>query len=195
MAIVVVGGSSKDIGKTALICGIISALSEFDWTAVKISGHDYEPAPSNADATDLSAGTIREETSPGVDTDTARYLSAGARRALLVTRVGADVPLGEIERALGSDRNIIFESNRIVDVLKPDACLAFVGAPIVEAKPSFSRLLQVADALVTLENIGRPVAAPEEIPFFRLQSLDRISPELLSWLRSRLSDSPQSSNP
>ncbi len=191
MAIVVFGGSSKDIGKTALVCGIISALSEFDWTAVKISGHDYEPAPSNADAT----GTIREETSPGMDTDTARYLSAGARRALLVTRVGADVPLKQIQSALGSDRNIIFESNRIVDVLKPDTCLAFVGAPSVEAKPSFSRLLKIADALVSLENIRRPVAAPEEIPFFRLQSLDRISPELLSWLRSRLSDSPQSSNP
>ncbi len=41
MAILVVGGSRKDIGKTALVCAIISAFRDFDWTAVKITAHDY----------------------------------------------------------------------------------------------------------------------------------------------------------
>jgi len=44
VAIVVIGGSGKDIGKTTLVCAVISALREFGWTAVKITGHDYEPA-------------------------------------------------------------------------------------------------------------------------------------------------------
>ena len=185
MAIVVVGGDSKDIGKTALVCGIISALREFAWTAVKISGHDYEPAAPMTGANDFSARTIHEEASAGSGTDTARYLSAGARRALLVTRFGSEVPFQEIQSALGSDRNIIFESNRIVDVLKPDVCLALRGRS-GETKPSFSRLLELADALVTLDRSGVSPTSPARIPLFRLQSLDRISPEMIGWLRGRL---------
>ncbi|HEX3162219.1 MAG TPA: hypothetical protein VHQ92_06555, partial [Pseudolabrys sp.] len=121
MAIVVVGGSAKDIGKTALVCAVISGLSEFGWTAVKITGHDYE-------IDSISKGpTIRSELTAGETTDTARYLAAGSRRALLVTRCGPEIPIDEIRAALKDDRNILFESNRIMDAVTPDACLALVG--------------------------------------------------------------------
>jgi len=68
MAIVVVGGSGRGVGKTALVCGLIAALPEFNWTAIKITGHDHgQPKP------------VWEETQPGQGTDTARFLAAGAR--------------------------------------------------------------------------------------------------------------------
>ena len=56
MAIVVVGGSTKDIGKTALVCAVISALRDFEWTAGKITGHSYEsadPVSTNDELDDL----------------------------------------------------------------------------------------------------------------------------------------------
>ena len=87
VAIVVVGGSAKDIGKTALVCAIISALRDFDWTAVKITAHDY--IADSVDQVSASVGQSCEETEAGSETDTSRYLAAGARRALLVTRSGA----------------------------------------------------------------------------------------------------------
>ncbi len=76
MAIIVVGGGGRGAGKTALVCGLMRALPEIPWTAVKITTHEHghdETTP------------IWEETAPGGGTDTARYLAAGARRALLVT--------------------------------------------------------------------------------------------------------------
>ena len=79
MAILVVGGSGRGVGKTALVCGLIAALPEFRWTGVKITTDDHgmgEP--------------IWEETDPGQGSDTARYLSAGAVRALLVTAPMSD---------------------------------------------------------------------------------------------------------
>ena len=82
---------------------------------------------------------IREETIAGQQTDTSRYLAAGARRALLVTRQRAEVPIEEIRRAVGADRNVIFESNRIVDAIKPDVCLALASGRPAEWKPSFVR--------------------------------------------------------
>ena len=180
MAVIVVGGSGKDVGKTALMCAVIAALRELDWTAVKISGHDYEPECSEQ----ILEVKIWEETRAGTDTDTARYLAAGARRALLVSRTGAQVPVEDIQRAVGADRNVIYESNRIVDVIKPDVCLALV-AEHAKTKASFVRLLRVADAVV---NVGE---AADEVPTvscrFRLKSVNQLSPEIVNWLRERLS--------
>jgi hypothetical protein len=187
LAIVVVGGNAKDVGKTALVCGIISALREFAWTAVKITGHDYESINSESHQTGFSQKTIHEETNSGLKTDTGRYIAAGARRALLVTRHGAEVPIDEIKRALGGDRNVIFESNRIVDELKPDVCIALIARPETKVKESFSRLLRVADAFVNVQDAGNIEAVRTEIPHFQLQSLDPVSSELTGWLRNRIS--------
>ena len=74
MAVIVVGGGGRGAGKTALVCGLMRALPEISWTAVKITTHEHG-----------NSTPIWEETAPGDTTDTARYLAAGARRALLVT--------------------------------------------------------------------------------------------------------------
>lgn len=185
MAIVVVGGAAKDIGKTALTCAIIAALPEFAWTAVKITGHDYESVSGDA-----ANRTVWKETRARQETDTGRYLMAGARRAFLVTRVGAEVPIGEIRKALGGDRDVIFESNRIVDAVRPDVCLALIGSESPETKASFTRLLTAADAVVTLGE--SPLGAlPDKLPRFRLESAGKLSPEMISWLRKRLNAPPQ----
>jgi hypothetical protein len=181
MAIVVVGGSTKDIGKTALVCAIISAFREFDWTAVKITGHDY--TPESVDRTAIRS-ELREETT---ENDTSRYLAAGARRSMLVTRLGGEVPLEEMERAVGADRNVIYESNRVVDAMEPDVCIALAGGSLEAWKPSFVRLLQKADALVSCQSIEiESGMVRREIPHFRLQSPDCLTPDLVDWLRLRL---------
>ncbi len=184
LAMVVVGGSAKDIGKTALVCAIISALREFDWTAVKITAHDYL---TDSIGQVFAGAAVREEAAADSLTDTSRYLAAGARRALLATRQGGRIPIEEIRRAVGADRNVIYESNRIVDAVEPDACLALVGGPTGEWKPSFVHLLRRADALVSFEFSGIEAAdLRAEIPRFALQSEDRLTPEMVDWLRSRL---------
>lgn len=184
MAIVVVGGSTKDIGKTALVCAIISALREFDWTAVKITAHDY--ITESVDRTAIGSA-LREEPT---ENDTSRYLAAGARRSLLVTRHGGEVPLEEIERAVGADRNVIYESNRVIDAVEADVCIALAGGRLEEWKPSFVRLLQKADALVSCQSIEIDSGlVRRRIPHFRLQSPDRLTPDLVDWLRLRVTAS------
>jgi len=172
---------------------MISGLSEFGWTAVKITGHSYELGPFlSRQASEHSDPIVWEETAAGQETDTARYLAAGARRALLVTRSGPEIPIDEIRAALKGDRNIIFESNQIIDAVEPDVCIALLSVEIKEAKPSFYRLMRKADALVYEDAAG--VAVPEfpfALPRFRLQSLDRLSPEFDAWLRMRLDRFPQ----
>ena len=115
MAIIVVGGGGRGAGKTALVCGLIRALPEFAWTAVKITSHGHGRTQP-----------VWEETVAGQGTDTARYLSAGARRALMVT--ADDDALGpiaqQILRECAPAGCVIFESNRVLRYLRPDLCLA-----------------------------------------------------------------------
>jgi hypothetical protein len=89
----------------------------------------------------------------------------------------------EIQAALGADRNVIFESNRIVDVLKADVCVALVGGQ--ERKPSFDRLLRLADAVLI---VGDAASADlPAVPRFEIESsVDRLPAEFVNWLRERL---------
>jgi hypothetical protein len=243
MAIIVVGGSNRGVGKTALVCGLIAALPDYRWAAVKITTHGHKqpvptgrgnvtegPAPqaqlpvrtpffrqifekrssesSSQREPAPASGPIWEETIPGEDTDTARYLAAGAARALLVSVPNGEltVPLNQLWPRFGRGTNFIFESNSVVHHVRPDVCLlihavAERALPLPERKPSFIAALRHADAMVSHARAdevipdGLCLAVPEPTPeqrpptpkpIFHLRALERVSPELLAWLRRRL---------
>ena len=125
---------------------------------------------------------VISETTAGQATDTARYLAAGARRALLVTRCGPEIPIDEIRAALKADRNILFESNRIIDVVKPDVCLALVGGSQTESKPSFVKLLHNADAVLSVGMLEMEIRR-DWLRGFHVLNCNRSIASLRSWRR------------
>jgi hypothetical protein len=176
MAIIIVGGSARSVGKTTLVCGLIAALPDFRWTAVKLAGHLHEhPEP------------VWEETAAGEETDTERYLAAGAQRALLVTALEGVIPISALRAALVQDTNILFESNRIIDYYKPDLCLVMLGETASQRKPSFGKIARQADAFVVP---GRSDAGsfilPKDSIVLPLVDFQVMPPSLLAWLRARL---------
>ncbi|MGB8030963.1 MAG: hypothetical protein WCF30_15025 [Terracidiphilus sp.] len=182
MAIIVVGGGGRGAGKTALVCGLMRALPEIQWTAVKITTHEHGKATP-----------IWEETTPGQETDTARYLAAGARRALLVTAGEGELGQGEIalgqivERILRecpSPGGVIFESDRVLGHVRPDVCLCAATSRWTGLKASHDLVLEHADAMVELAGHDHIIEA-EKITF-RLASLERVSPVMVEWVRERL---------
>ena len=184
MAVIVVGGRGRGVGKTSLVCGLIAGLAEFRWTAVKITSHEH-----------VRAEPVWEETVPGQGTDTARYLAAGAGRALLVTAAQEDLsgPMKQLWAMLPQNSNVIFESNRVLEWLKPEICLMVEGDANHGAwKPSFSVAVQRADALVAHADADRMLeeGSPSR-PLFHLAALEKISPEMLAWMRERLRSTPR----
>ena len=121
------------MGKTSLICALIAAFPQFPWTAVKVTSHHYGQREPVSEEIIEQPATQAEQ-----GTDTARYLAAGARRAILVTASTVGLPLVDIRAALGRDTNVIFESNTIINFLNPDLCLAIVGARIRTASRHLS---------------------------------------------------------
>ncbi len=80
--LIAVGGNSRKAGKTGVICALIRAIPEADWTAIKISPHTHE--------------------APGSGGDTGRFLAAGARRALLLDSAPDEWPSGDVIVESGS---------------------------------------------------------------------------------------------
>jgi hypothetical protein len=175
LPVIVVGGSNKSCGKTSLICGIIGAFPDFKWTAVKITSHRYG-----------QVDPVWEESKSGRATDTARYLAAGAHRAFLVRASETALPLTEMQAALSKEPNVIYESNRIAEEIRPDICLALTSGAEAGFKLSFVPFLNVADAVIAPP--GAEIVLPAGragVAVFRQSSQSRISPELIEWLRGR----------
>ena len=138
-----VGGHSRNIGKTSVICGIISGSPALNWTALKIT----------QDPKHASAGTesgLVEELDPASASDSGRFLAAGARRAFFVPAPeGQFVNVIPHLRALMSGQeNVIVESNSIVEFLTPDLFAMVLNGAVADFKQSSRRFLERADLLV-----------------------------------------------
>jgi hypothetical protein len=177
MAVVVVGGGGRGAGKTSLVCGVITALPERGWVAVKIASHAHGPEQP-----------VWEDTEAGDRSDTARYLAAGARRAFLLTaadQAAMQAALDELWRRIDWSENFIFESNRVLNFLKPDVCLMVrVDANGAEEKASYENAMSRADAVIAggSADLFRNGLRPE----IELARLEQISPELEQWIRGLL---------
>src|SRR5438270_8081047 len=129
MAIVVVGGHSRSVGKTSVVAGLIAALREFNWTALKITQYGHGICSANGEAcdcaTDDHSWAIAEEKDRSGDSDTSRFIVAGASRAYWVRtqqgRLAEAMP--EIRRRISGVKNVIFESNSLLKFLRPDLYL------------------------------------------------------------------------
>lgn len=121
---IVVGGLGRKSGKTAMVCRILRLFPEKQWLAVKVSPHTH--------GTSGGACSIREETAPGEEGDTCRYLAAGAARALLVEG-DLEVALTELSAELARAPDWIVESNAAARRLSADFTF-FVADPAAEGE-------------------------------------------------------------
>ena len=195
MAVVVVGGHSRNIGKTSVVAGLIARLPEFHWSAFKITqyGHGFCTAdgkPCQCQTAD-SCVAINFERDPASGTDTSRFLAAGAARSVWVrTRIGMLAEaMPRIEKELAASENAILESNSILEFLRPDLYLTVLDPAVADFKDSARRFLAAADA-VLLSSDGSSNAVPAEIlnakPHFEIPPPDYMSDDLVAFVRERL---------
>jgi hypothetical protein len=162
MSIVVIGGHSRNIGKTSAMCALISALPQLRWTAIKITQFGHGICSANGKPCDCETAdhtiAISEERDRASGTDSSRYLVAGAVRSLWMrTRQGQLAEAMprirlEIERA----ENVLFESNSVLRFLDPDVFASVLDPGVPDFKASARRYLDRADALLVS---GTPLSA------------------------------------
>ena len=198
MAIIVVGGHSRSVGKTSVVAGLISALPNFDWTAVKITQYGHGVCSANGEACDCATAdhswAISEERDRSGESDTSRFLAAGAAQALWVRteqgRLAEAMPV--LRRRLEGARNVIVESNSVLKFVRPDLYLTVLDPSTSDFKNSAREFLDRASAVILHElpdgaawqSVSlKPVA---DRPLFRITPPNYVTPEIVNFTQSSL---------
>jgi len=211
MPILVIGGHTRNIGKTSVVAGLIAALPHLNWTAIKITQFGHNVCSANGEPCDCQTAdhtlAISEEHNPTTGTDTSRFLAAGAKRVFWVrTRQGQLAEaMPRIRRILAGSENAILESNSVLRFLQPDLSLAVLDPAVADFKPSALRYLDRTDALIisqsappagtTLEALTHawPGVSPHLLarkPLFHVAPPAYTTPDLIDFVAARLSASP-----
>jgi hypothetical protein len=182
--IIVVGGHTRSIGKTQLVCDLISAFPDENWIAGKITQYGHGVCAQNGQDCDCAPDehmcAISWEKAPS-ETDSGRFLAAGARRSFwLRTKQGflaEGMPmlrnaLQELGNGDGEQEGlgrVILESNTLMQFLKPSLYLMVLDPSKEDFKDSARLQMDRASAFV-LRN-ARPYADNVGIAPFPLQLL------------------------
>jgi len=203
MAVIVIGGHSRSVGKTSVVAGLIARMPEMHWTAMKITqyGHGFctaDGAPCDCQTDDHTLA-ISEERDAESGTDTARYLAAGAVRSLWVrTRQGMLAEaMPRIRKELAAAENAILESNSVMQFLRPHLYLTVLDAGTADFKDSARLFLDRADALLVrateLEPHWTGVSAKliEGKPRFVIATPEYVTDGMAEFVRERVASIPE----
>jgi hypothetical protein len=160
--VIVVGGHTRSIGKTQLVCDLISAFPRANWIAGKITQYGHGVCAQNGENCDCAPEehvcAINWETQSDTGTDSSRFLAAGARGSFwLRTKQGflaEGLPLLRAallethSDASGDLPPLIMESNSLLQFVKPSLYFAVVDPVKEDFKDSARTALDRADALV-----------------------------------------------
>jgi hypothetical protein len=198
MAIVVIGGHSREVGKTSVVAGLIAALPDLHWTAFKITQYGHGICSANGAPCDCATAdhswAISEEKDRSGRSDTSRFLVAGAERAWWVrTEQGRLAEaMDAVRRCLEKSHNAIIESNSVLRFLRPDLYLTMLDPETADFKTSAQEFLDRAHAVIVHERPGP--SAWERVslkpvihrPIFRIRPPQYITPEIVEFVRTNL---------
>jgi len=199
MAIVVIGGHSRSLGKTSVVAGLIAALPDRNWTAIKITQYGHGICSVNGEscgcATDDHTMAITEERDRSGESDTSRFLVAGAARSLWVrTKQGyLAEAMPELRRRIADAPHVIMESNSVMRFLRPDLYLTVLDYNTADFKDSAREYLDRAHGVILH---GSQIAKPrwnqvslklfEGKPVFRITPPDYVTTEIVSFVRQAI---------
>ena len=160
--VIVIGGHTRSIGKTQLVCDVIAAFPEANWIAGKITQYGHGVCTQNGENCDCAPTehvcALDWEAHADTGTDSARFLAAGARRSFwLRTKQGylaEGLPLlrAAVKQArtasCGELLSLILESNTLLQFLRPSLYFAVLDPAKEDFKDSARAALDRADALV-----------------------------------------------
>ena len=198
MALIVIGGHSRNVGKTSVVAGLIAALPEYNWTALKITQYGHGVCSANGEPATappmITLGDLRRERS----LRKIRHIAfSGRRRGPRM--VGADRagPAGG-GHAHGSPKagrieNVILESNSILKFVRPDLYLTVLDPATADFKKSAQEFIDRADAVILHENAAKPVAWRDVSmkpvagrPLFRISPPQYVTPQIVEFVREKL---------
>jgi hypothetical protein len=156
--LVVVGGHTRNIGKTSVICSLVRSTRHLAWTAIKITQYGHGVCSKDGESCECALPdhpfALQQELDPASATDTSRFLAAGAVKSYWARTAAGNLAeaLPALRRLWESSEHTIIESNSILQFVKPDLYLAVLDFAVADFKDSSRRYLDRADAIVAVSN-------------------------------------------
>ncbi|HUA57679.1 MAG TPA: hypothetical protein VML19_02930 [Verrucomicrobiae bacterium] len=198
--LVVVGGHSRNIGKTAVVSGLIRKMRNRKWTALKITQYGHGVCTSKGEPCGCEPGdaaehpfSLSEEYEAG-DTDSGRFLAAGAERSFWLRAPSGQLQLAAktIRKIRSQSEDLIIESNSVLEILEPDVFLMLLDFGCEDFKASSLRFLERADAYVVIDRgINAPLWADvarglwDTKPQFLVAPPRYVTPDLVKFVNAR----------
>jgi hypothetical protein len=202
MPILVIGGHTRSVGKTSVVAGLIAALPGFHWTALKITQYGHGICSANGEACDCATAdhslAVSEEKDRSGESDTSRFLIAGADQSWWVRTQQGHLAeaMPRIRKILATTENVVIESNSILRFMTPDLYLTVLDPATSDFKASAQSFLDRADAvLLHRANSKNPAWKRVSLkpvidrPIFAIQPPNYVTPEVVEFVRDRLSSS------
>jgi hypothetical protein len=202
MAVVVIGGHSRDVGKTSVVAGLISALPEFHWLAMKITQYGHGICSADGEPCDCATAdhslAISEERSRLGDTDTSRFLVAGADRVLWVrTQQGMLAEaMPRVREEIARAENVILESNSVMRFLRPTLYVAVLDPSRADFKNSAREFLDRSDAILlragtSMEWKNISLKPVQSRPFFAFTPPAYVPAAFAEFVREKIAPRPE----
>ncbi|MGA3104841.1 MAG: hypothetical protein ABSD53_10200 [Terriglobales bacterium] len=208
MPIVVIGGHTRSVGKTSVVAGLIAALREFHWTALKITQYGHGICSADGEACDCVTAdhslAVSEEKDRSGDSDTSRYLLAGAEHSWWIRTQQGQLAeaMPRVRKILSTTQNTIIESNSILKFLKPDLYLTVLDPATEDFKASAQTYLDRADAILLHSNSDSQKSTWKNVslkpvmnrPTFAIHPPNYVTSEVVKFVRARLQAPAQTSS-
>ncbi len=204
MPILVIGGHTRNIGKTSVVAGLIAALRDMHWTAMKITQYGHGVCSANGEPCDCVTAdhslAVSEEKDRSGESDTSRFLVAGAQRAWWVRTQQGQLAeaMPRVRAILSNAENAIIESNSILRFLKPDLYLTVLDPSTEDFKPSAQQFLDRADAVLLHSQAAALTPAWKKVslkpvtnrPIFTIHPPEYVTQEVVNFVRAYLTSTP-----
>jgi molybdopterin-guanine dinucleotide biosynthesis protein len=187
LKIIAIAGASSNVGKTTLLCELLTELSRHEpWEAIKLTRGHYRSCGKDPHACCVSdllgdepvIRSGRAETYT-LGKDTGRYWDAGAANVHWVIATNDQVEQG-IKRALArvETGNVLIEGTSFLKFIKADLALLVARADQTQIKPSARAALlnkQIDAAYLTSEGGAQALYLPPgDLPTYTQHDLPKL---------------------
>jgi len=199
MAIIVIGGHSRNVGKTSVVAGLIAKLPTYNWTAFKLTQFGHGRCSLNGKpcqcATADHAWAITEEKDRSGKSDSSRFLTAGAKHSFWVRTAQGQLAkaIPAIQRRLDQTENAILESNSILKFIQPDLYISVLDPSNDDFKNSAQQFLGRADAIILHRSEqhepnwpGISLKTLPDRPVFMVEPPEYVSNEVVKFVERRI---------
>jgi len=164
--ILVVGATSRNLGKTTLLCKIITRFCANPITAIKIKTlRDNDEGFHGRNSVMEGPYIVRKEQVSGGMADTDRLFKAGARKVLYIKSKVQALPeaFSQAMQLVPDDHFLVIESNSLVECIDPGIYILIKGKDPSLYKPSSITTEDSADLVIFSDGTAYS-SNPDDLP-------------------------------